>query len=191
MRRRWSGSRAPGIRARRRSPLTAGVTDPDPLATDTVAWTLTQNGIVIADGHGPELHVPDPEPGRGAGRDGDRDRDQQRRRRGQRQRPDRAHRPVGRDGRDHRERRSRSRCGGIPVSTHRVGGGADRLIALVYGSNDLVDASTRFRIPVELDRLRRRRDASGRRGRRPARGRSGSQQPGWRRRRRHARLERR
>ena len=54
--------------------VTAGVTEADPLATYTVAWTLTQNGIGIGTATGTSYHVPDPEPARRAGRDRDRDR---------------------------------------------------------------------------------------------------------------------
>ncbi len=58
--------------------VTAGVTEPDPLATYTVAWTLTQDGIDDRDGRGHELYVPDPQPARQAGRDGDGDRQRRR-----------------------------------------------------------------------------------------------------------------
>ncbi len=42
--------------------VTADVTDPDPLATDTVAWTLTQNGIEIGTAAGTSFTFPIPNP---------------------------------------------------------------------------------------------------------------------------------
>ena len=97
------------------------------------------------DGHRPELLVHDPQPGRRAGRD--RDGDRQRRRHGQRQRPDRADPPGQRDRHDHHVRHHdhpgrRARSASTPSA------GADQVIGLVYGSNDLVDASS---LPATTD----------------------------------------
>ena len=40
--------------------LTADVTDLDPLATDTVTWTLTQGGTVTQTGTGPTFSLHEP-----------------------------------------------------------------------------------------------------------------------------------
>ena len=42
--------------------MTAGVTEADPLATYTVAWTLTQNGIEIGTATGTSYTFPIPSP---------------------------------------------------------------------------------------------------------------------------------
>ena len=115
------------------------MTDPGSLDTETVAWTLTQNGTVIATGTGPSFTFHDPQPAR---------------RRWSRPRPP----PTATAARAATAPRSCSitrpapsvvinpsgitvSVGGNPVDDH-ASAGAGQVIVLVYGSNDLVDAST-------------------------------------------------
>ena len=126
--------------------LTAVVTDPGTLDTETLAWTLEQNGTVILTGTGPSFTFASPSPigvlvATATATDSD-----------------------GAAGHDNAQVALITDSGatividpdGITVS---IGGstvsttpsaGAGEVIALVYGSNNLVDASAES-TPVELD----------------------------------------
>ena len=119
------------------------MTDPDPLATDTVAWTLTQNGIVIATGTGTSFTFTIPSPvgllvatATATDSDGGAGSDSAQIVVINQSGATVVINPVGITIVDRRS----------PIST-TPSAGADRLIALVYGSNDLVDASTDDRVP--------------------------------------------
>ena len=126
--------------------LTALVTDRDPLATDTVAWTLTQGGTVTQTGTGSSFSFTNPGgvldwtvTATVTSSDG----------------------AVGSDSSQIvviNPSGATVTINALTItiavpgnpSTSAFVGSADRLIALVYGSNDLVDA-TAFPDPVELD----------------------------------------
>ena len=126
--------------------LIAQVTDPDPLATDTVAWTLTQGGTVTQTGTGSTFSFANPggilvgtvtatvtSSDGGAGSDSAQIA------------------VISQSGATITINSSMIKIvvPGNPATFASLGS-ADELIALVYGSNDLVDA-TAFPSPVELD----------------------------------------
>ncbi len=166
--------------------LVGVVTDPGILDTETVAWTLTQNGNVIGTATGPDFSFTTPNPvgvlvatATATDNDGG----------------------VGTDSAQIVLILQGNATATITTSAITImqGGGtvgttstagANQIIAEVYGSNDLVereqlagDDRRRAR------RLRVERDAFGRGGRRPARCQYRRQQPGRRRRRRHDGVE--
>ena len=124
--------------------LTANVTDLDPLATDTVNWTLTQGGIMTQTGTGLTFSVTNPIPDEtitatvtssdgGTGTDGAQIA------------------VIGQSGATV-EITSSTIMITVPGNPPTIEflGSAERLIAVVYGSNDLVNA-TAFPNPIELD----------------------------------------
>ena len=147
---RRSGSRAPGYQGSATITLIADVTDPDPLATDTVAWTLTESGIVIGTATGTSFTFPIASPvgllvGTVTATVTSSDGGMR-----QRQRADRGHRPVGRDGHDHRVGDHDLRRAELTVESISSAGART-------GSSRWCTARTtwstppRYRSPVELD----------------------------------------
>ncbi len=117
--------------------VTAGVTEPDPLATYTVAWTLTQNGIAIGMAAGTSYTFPIPIPlgmlvvrATATDTDGGMGSDSARMA------------PIDQTGASVVIDPSgiTVSMGGVPIST--IGSaGAGKVVVLVTGTNDLVNAS--------------------------------------------------